>query len=174
MGHTPGPGVCQSQYHRIAQGTQRRHRDGSIPCGADISIWPMSAARPTRPSRPMTARMPVSSTGRRSFTVQPAWERITNKVTFEYPADWKTAAQGPAAGKRLAPFPSRSRRVVGYNSSLYHEMLTWKGAKFFLIEPEFKSSFSWEDLYSNAMGTWVAVAAIEAGGPFKRRVLPGC
>ena len=103
--------------------------------------------------------------GRRSFTVQPAWERITNKVTFEYPADWK---QRPLDQRQEAAraISLKVAPVVGYNSSLYHEMLTWKGAKFFLIEPEFKSSFSWEDLYSNIMGTWVAVAAIETGGPF--------
>ena len=45
-------------------------------------------------------------------------------------------------------------------------MLTWKGAKFLLIEPEFKSSFSWEDLYSNIMGVWVAKDAIKADGDF--------
>ena len=105
--------------------------------------------------------------GRRSFTVKPAWERITNKVTFEYPPNWKETPKAERQriareiGLKVAP-------LVGYNSSLYHEMLTWKGAKFFLIEPEFKSSFSWEDIYSNAMGSWVATDAIRAGGNFNR------
>lgn len=103
--------------------------------------------------------------GSKSFTVQPAWERITNKVEFDYPADWdkrpEAERQGIAREIALKVAP-----VVGYNSSLYHEMLTWKGAKFFLIEPEEKSSFSWEDLYSNIMGAWIATKAIEAGGDF--------
>lgn len=103
--------------------------------------------------------------GRRSFTVKPAWERITNKVTFTYPKNWK---QTPKAQRQQIAheIAIKVAPVVGYNSSLYHEMLTWKGAKFFLIEPELKSSFSWEDLYSNAMGSWLATAAIEAGGNF--------
>ncbi len=103
--------------------------------------------------------------GRRSFTVRPAWERITNKVTFEYPANWKKTPK--AERQRIArDIALKIGPVVGYNSSLYHEMLTWKGAKFFLIEPEFKSSFSWEDIYSNAMGAWIATDAIKAGGSF--------
>lgn len=93
--------------------------------------------------------------GRKSFTVKPAWERITNKVQFEYPSNWdKTPkAQREQIAHEIA---LKVAPVVGYNSSLYHEMLTWKGAKFFLIEPELKSSFSWEDIYSNAVGAWVA------------------
>jgi len=103
--------------------------------------------------------------GRKSFTVKPAWERITNKVEFEYPADWE---QTPKAERQkiAREIALKIAPVVGYNSSLYHEMLTWKGAKFFLIEPEFKSSFSWEDLYSNVMGAWVATEALKAGGNF--------
>ena len=105
--------------------------------------------------------------GRSSFTVSPAWERITNKVEFDYPADWDQTPKAEqqkiahAIAIKVAP-------VVGYNSTLMHEMLTWKGAKFFLIEPEFKSSFSWEDLYCHAVGSWVTVDAIKAGGDFNQ------
>lgn len=103
--------------------------------------------------------------GRKRFTVKPAWERITNKVEFQYPDNWKQKPE--AERQRIArEIALKVAPVVGYNSSLYHEMLTWKGAKFFLIEPEFKSSFSWEDLYSNVMGAWIATDAIEAGGNF--------
>ena len=103
--------------------------------------------------------------GRRSFTVRPAWERITNKVEFNYPADWDRTAL--AERRKIAhAIAIKVAPVVGYNSTLMHEMLTWKGAKFFLIEPEFKSSFSWEDLYCHAVGCWVTVDAINAGGDF--------
>lgn len=103
--------------------------------------------------------------GKRSFTVQPAWERITNKVEFEFPANWDNTPQ--AQRRQIAhEIALKVGPVVGYNSSLYHEMLTWKGAKFFLIEPEAKSSFSWEDLYSNILGAHIATEAIKAGGDF--------
>lgn len=103
--------------------------------------------------------------GRRSFTVKPAWERITNRVEFTYPKDWtrRPEQQRRQIAREIA---LKIAPVVGYNSSLYHEMLTWKGARFFLIEPEFKSSFSWEDIYSNVMGAWVATEALRAGGDF--------
>jgi hypothetical protein len=103
--------------------------------------------------------------GRRSFTVKPAWERITNKVEFRYPANWEKMPK--AERQRIArEIALKVAPLVGYNSGLYHEMLTWKGAKFFLIEPEFKSSFSWEDLYCNIMGAWIATEAVKAGGNF--------
>jgi hypothetical protein len=97
--------------------------------------------------------------GRKSFTVKPAWERITNKVEFEYPPNWDKTPKSQRE-KIAHEIALKVAPVVGYNSSLYHEMLTWKGAKFFLVEPEFKSSFSWEDIYSNAVGTWVATDAL--------------
>jgi hypothetical protein len=105
--------------------------------------------------------------GKKSFTVKPAWERITNRVDFEYPADWQNTpnSEKQRIAKEIA---LKVAPVVGYNSSLYHEMLTWKGAKFLLIEPEFKSSFSWEDIYSQIMGVSVAMAAIQAGGDFNQ------
>lgn len=103
--------------------------------------------------------------GRKSFTVKPAWERITNRVEFDYPKGWNKRPK--AERQRIArEIALKVAPVVGYNSSLYHEMLTWKGAKFFLIEPEFKSSFSWEDIYSNVMGAWVATEAVKVGGDF--------
>ena len=103
--------------------------------------------------------------GRNSFTVSPAWERITNRVEFDFPKNWKSTPM-PQRQQIAREIALKVAPVVGYNSSLYHEMLTWKGAKFFLIEPEFKSSFSWEDIYSNLMGSWVAVKAVKEGGNF--------
>lgn len=97
--------------------------------------------------------------GKKSFTVKPAWERITNKVEFDFPADWDKTPRSERE-KIAHEIALKIAPLVGYNSSLYHEMLTWKGAKFFLIEPELKSSFSWEDIYSNAMGAWVATNAL--------------
>ncbi|MHC4638710.1 MAG: DUF4056 domain-containing protein [Planctomycetota bacterium] len=103
--------------------------------------------------------------GKKSFTVSPAWERITNKVEFDFPADWEIKPE--TERRRIArEIALKVGPLVGYNSSLYHEMLTWKGAKFLLIDPQFKSSFSWEDLYSQIMGVWVAKDAIKAGEDF--------
>ncbi len=100
--------------------------------------------------------------GGSQFTTSPAFEMTTNKVRLEYPDNWNTLSQtekeriAHEAALIIAP-------VVGYNSTLWHEMITWKGTHFFLIEPEHTSAFSWDDLYSNLMGVELAMEAIKAG-----------
>ncbi|OHB77763.1 MAG: hypothetical protein A2Z25_24395 [Planctomycetes bacterium RBG_16_55_9] len=99
---------------------------------------------------------------KRSFSVSPALEFTTNKVRIEYPPGWKELTQAEKdriaheAALTIAP-------VVGYNSTLWHEMLTWKGTHFAVIEPEHTSAFSWDDLYSNLVGAELAVEAIKGG-----------
>lgn len=99
---------------------------------------------------------------RGSFSVGPAFEWTTNTVKFEYPENWNTLPQAEKdaiahqAAMIIAP-------VVGYNSTLWHEMITWKGTHFMLIEPEHTSAFSWDDLYSNLIGVELAMQAIKDG-----------
>lgn len=96
------------------------------------------------------------------FSVGPAFEWTTNKVKLQYPPNWNTLSQAEKdriaheAAMIIAP-------VVGYNSTLWHEMLTWKGTHFALIEPEHTSAFSWDDLYSNIVGVELAMQAIRDG-----------
>lgn len=100
--------------------------------------------------------------GGSGFSVGPAFELTTNKVKFQYPDNWETLTQAEKdviaqkAALIVAP-------VVGYNSTLWHEMITWKGTHFMLIEPEHTSAFSWDDLYSNLMGVELAKQAIKDG-----------
>jgi hypothetical protein len=100
--------------------------------------------------------------GRNDFSVGPAFEITTNKIRFEYPPNWDSLPQtekdriAHEAALIIAP-------VVAYNSTLWHEMITWKGTHFMLIEPEHTSAFSWDDLYSNLMGVELAMRAIKDG-----------
>ena len=100
--------------------------------------------------------------GGSQFTVGPAFEMTTNKVRLEYPDNWNALPQtekeriAHEAALIIAP-------VVGYHSTLWHEMITWKGTHFFFIEPEHTSAFSWDDLYSNLMGVELATEAIKEG-----------
>ena len=100
--------------------------------------------------------------GNHSFSVSPAFEMTTNKIKIEYPDDWDTLAKSEkkriahAAALIIAP-------VVSYNCSIWHEMITWKGTHFMLIEPEHNSAFSWDDLYSNMVGVDLAMQAINDG-----------
>jgi len=100
--------------------------------------------------------------GGSGFTVSPSFEWTTNKIHITYPANWKTLPEAEKdkiaheAALIIAPF-------VGYNSMVWHEMLTWKGTHFALIEPEFTSAFSWDDLYSDLTGALLATQAMKDG-----------
>jgi hypothetical protein len=100
--------------------------------------------------------------GRSGFSVSPAFEITTNKVKFQYPPSWDALPQAEKdriaheAALIIAP-------VVAYNSTLWHEMITWKGTHFMFIEPEHTSAFSWDDLYSNLIGVELAMQAIKDG-----------
>ena len=100
--------------------------------------------------------------GRGGFSVSPAFEITTNKIRFGYPSNWDTLPQ--AEKDRLAHEAALIiAPVVGYNSTLWHEMITWKGTHFMFIEPEHTSAFSWDDLYSNLTGVELALRAIKDG-----------
>lgn len=97
-----------------------------------------------------------------SFSVGPAFEWTTNTVKIKYPPNWNKQPQAEKdkiahkAALIIAP-------VVAYNSTIWHEMITWKGTHFMLIEPEHTSAFSWDDLYSDLMGVELAMQAIRDG-----------
>jgi hypothetical protein len=97
-----------------------------------------------------------------SFSVGPAFEITTNTVRLEYPPNWDSLpeAEKEAIARQAAVIIGPA---VGYHSTLWHEMLTWKGTRFALIEPEHESAFSWDDLYSNAVGAKLAAEAVSSG-----------
>ncbi|HOK66619.1 MAG TPA: DUF4056 domain-containing protein [Anaerohalosphaeraceae bacterium] len=100
--------------------------------------------------------------GRSRFQVGPAFELTTNVIRLTYPSDWMQRPRSERekiareAALIIAP-------AVAYHSYVWHEMLTWQGLRFALIEPEHESAFSWEDLYSNALGAHLAVRAVQRG-----------
>ncbi len=97
--------------------------------------------------------------GKTTFSLSPPFEFYTNRVEFEYPETWGTLSE--EAQRAIAHEVSlQVAQTVGYNSTLYHEMLTWLGTRFLLV-PEFYSAFSWEDVYSNLLGTHLAVRALQ-------------
>ncbi|MHC5139737.1 MAG: DUF4056 domain-containing protein [Planctomycetota bacterium] len=100
--------------------------------------------------------------GNKSFAVGPAFEMTKNKVEIEYPDNWDNLT--PAEKEHIAREAALIiAPVVSYNCSIWHEMLTWKGTHFALIEPEHNSAFSWDDLYSNLIGAELAIQAIKDG-----------
>ena len=83
----------------------------------------------------------------------------TFSVRVSYPPGFKSWSE------------SRRKRVideVALDASQYctwqmvswHEVLTWFGQKAFVVVPQFQSAFSWEDSYSNLLGTILGAKAI--------------
>ncbi|MCE9589764.1 MAG: DUF4056 domain-containing protein [Planctomycetes bacterium] len=96
------------------------------------------------------------------FSVGPDMEMTTNTVALEYPPDWgtRTIAEREAVARRVALILAPA---VGYQSTVWHEMLTWEGTAFALIDGpvEHESAFSWEDLYSDLLGANLSIQALE-------------
>ncbi len=97
--------------------------------------------------------------GKKRFSVSPSFEFYSNKIEFKYPANWDTLSAEEKTS--IATEVSlQVGRAVGYNSTLYHEMLTWFGTRFMFM-PEFYSAFSWDDVYSNLVGATLAMEAVQ-------------
>ena len=80
-------------------------------------------------------------------------------VRIEYPENWE---QLPANLKdeTATEVSIGLGSYLAYTVSVWHEMLTWFGYKGAGFYPEYVSSFSWEDCYSNALGCRIAEAAL--------------
>ncbi len=81
-------------------------------------------------------------------------------VELTYPRDWDSR---PIAEKeRVARDVSRQLgQYLAFTAMTWHEMLTWFDFRPKAYESDFQSAFSWEDSYSNLLGTCVGVAALQ-------------
>ncbi len=87
------------------------------------------------------------------------WEPSRYHVELEYPAGWKYLPhQSKDAIAREVAIDLAS--YLAYTASVWHEVLTWHGFKGAGIYPEYHSAFSWEDNYSNALGSRVGTMAL--------------
>lgn len=95
--------------------------------------------------------------GRQTLNFSLAGERSEHRVRLTYPADWNTRSDKQAVIDEIA---FSAGPYFAYSATVWHEIITWFGARFMLIEPEFNSAFSWEDLYSNVLGIHLALEAL--------------
>ena len=93
--------------------------------------------------------------GSLSFTL--AGETSVHLIEFAYPADWRSR---PDRDRIIEEIALGTGPYLAYNATIWHEILTWFGVRFMAIEPEFNSAFSWDDLYSNVLGTHLALEAM--------------
>jgi len=81
-------------------------------------------------------------------------------VKLGYPAGWDAISRRDK--KKIAHEVSLElSQYFTYTMTTWHEVLTWFGYKTMAILPEFPSAFSWEDNYSNLLGTRLGAQALE-------------
>ena len=97
--------------------------------------------------------------GESSFSFGMIADRSRHEMHITYPANWSSLS--PEQRDRLA---REAALIMGpymaFTMVTWHEILTWFGYKSVGIVPEFHSSFSWEDTYSNLLGTVLAARAL--------------
>jgi len=102
-------------------------------------------------------RKTLSKKGK-GFSFNLTGEMSTHRIRFTYPDNWDRQQDKDKIideiAYSLAPY-------LSYNATIWHEFQTWFGVHYALFEPEFNSAFSWEDLYSNLVGTELAVEAMK-------------
>ena len=80
-------------------------------------------------------------------------------VHLAYPVNWQNLSQKE---KEHIAFDVAVRlgQYFGYTAGTWHEMLTWFGYKSKGIFSEFPSAFSWEDIFSNLLGSNIGALAL--------------
>ncbi|UCD52193.1 MAG: DUF4056 domain-containing protein [Phycisphaerales bacterium] len=87
------------------------------------------------------------------------FEPSQHYVQITYPPGWKYLS--PATRREIAGEISVSLGAyLAYTGSVWHEILTWHGFKGIGFYPEYNSAFSWEDNYSNALGSYLGAQAL--------------
>jgi hypothetical protein len=81
-------------------------------------------------------------------------------VELEYPDNWKDL---PKEGReKISKEVSiELGEYLTFTMVNWHEILTWYGFRSVGFFPEFPSAFSWEDVYSNLLGTRLAAQALK-------------
>jgi len=100
-------------------------------------------------------------------------ERVTFKIIepseyrllLTYPDNWQrqTEADRQMTARRIA---LKMGPYIAHRSLIWHEMITWYGFSSVGLFSEHISAFSWEDPYSDALGTILAYRALRQNRPF--------
>jgi hypothetical protein len=98
------------------------------------------------------------SNNKKSFAFNLTGERSKHIIRFTYPPNWPNT---PDKQNIIDQIALDTAPYIAFNATVWHETQTWFGVHFAIFEPEFNSAFSWEDTYSNLLGTIVAVEALK-------------
>lgn len=101
----------------------------------------------------------VLSKKQKKFSFSISGEMSSHKITLTYPYDLDNRAGKEQVIEEVAV---GTAAYLVFNATVWHEMQTWFGVHFAGFEPEFNSAFSWEDTYSNLLGIYIGIEAMEA------------
>ena len=94
-----------------------------------------------------------------NFTFKLNVEPSSYYVEVEYPSYWQNIP--PKYREKIADKMSLElSQYFTYTMTTWHEVLTWFGYKCLFFLPEKSSAFSWEDIYSNLLGTQLGSEAL--------------
>jgi hypothetical protein len=87
------------------------------------------------------------------------WEPSRYFVRLEYPQNWEQLPE-LERDQIARDISIKLGQYFAFTGLTWHEILTWFGYSSVPWYPEFPSAFSWEDTYSNLLGTHLAVQAL--------------
>lgn len=96
---------------------------------------------------------------KKRFSFNLAFEQSIHKVYFTYPENWDDLPEQEIE-KTARELSLEVGAFVTFNATLWHEFMSWFGVRFALIDPQFNSAFSWEDVYSNMLGVKLAIEVL--------------
>ncbi len=94
------------------------------------------------------------------FSFNLAFEQSRHKVEFCYPQSWGDLSEKERE-KAARELSLEVGAYITFYATLWHEIMSWFGVRFALIDPQFNSAFSWEDVYSNILGIKLAIEALK-------------
>ncbi len=94
------------------------------------------------------------------FSYKLAVDRSREYVQFTYPPGWDSLPE-PQRRQIAREIALAVAPYMTYTMTSWHEILTWFGFKCIGLPTEFPSAFSWEDSFSNLLGTVIAVNALQ-------------
>ena len=96
---------------------------------------------------------------KKKFSYGMAFEQSRHVVEFTYPDYWLSLSKKERE-KTARELSLEAGAYLTFYSTLWHEFMSWFGVRFAIIDPQFNSAFSWEDVYSNVLGIKIGIEAL--------------
>ena len=97
---------------------------------------------------------------KKKFTYYLAFEQSRHILEFTYPDNWSQLSKEERE-KIANELSLEAGEYVTFYTTLWHEFMSWFGVRFAIIDPQFNSAFSWEDVYSNILGIKIGIEALK-------------